>query len=152
MLINSINFWIFFILFLVGYFAATRINCKAQNVWLLLGSYFFYGWMSVKMAGLLFIVTIIFYTLGRWIGSGNMKAKKWAPLVGVILGVGLLLYFKYTNFFLGEFSALLNSLGLRTNWSSFNIIVPVGISFFTFKLISYIIDVNKGKMTPEEIL
>lgn len=149
MLINSINFWLFFILFLVGYFAATRINCKAQNVWLLLGSYFFYGWMSVEMAGLLFIITIIFFTLGRWIGSCNRKAKKWAPLAGVLLGVGMLLYFKYTNFFLGEFSALLNLLGLRTNWSCFNIIVPVGISFFTFKLISYIVDVSKGKMKPE---
>lgn len=99
MLINSINFWIFFILFLVGYFAATRINCKAQNVWLLLGSYFFYGWMSVEMAGLLFIITIIFFTLGRWIGSCNRKAKKWAPLAGVLLGVGIALLQVYELLF-----------------------------------------------------
>ena len=60
----------------------------------------------------------------------------------------MLLYFKYLNFFIEQFTALFGLFGLRTNFSSFNIIVPIGISFFTFKLIAYIVEVYKGNMEP----
>jgi len=67
---------------------------------------------------------------------------------GVVLGAGMLLYFKYLNFFIEQFAALFGLFGLKTNYSSFNIIVPIGISFFTFKLIAYIVEVYKGNMEP----
>lgn len=69
-------------------------------------------------------------------------------VVGVVLGAGLLLYFKYMNFFMEQFAALFRLMGLHTNWSTFNIIVPIGISFFTFKLIAYVVEVYKGNMEP----
>ena len=68
--------------------------------------------------------------------------------MGVVLGAGMLLYFKYLNFFVEQFAALFALMGLKTNFSSFNIIVPIGISFFTFKLIAYVVEVYKGNMEP----
>ena len=78
----------------------------------------------------------------------SLLSPKGLLVLGVILGVGLLLYFKYLNFFIEQFAALFGLFGLKTNFSSFNIIVPIGISFFTFKLIAYIVEVYKGNMEP----
>lgn len=78
----------------------------------------------------------------------SLLSPKWLLVLGVILGVGLLLYFKYLNFFVEQFAALFGLMGLKTNFSSFNIIVPIGISFFTFKLIAYLVEVYKGNMEP----
>lgn len=78
----------------------------------------------------------------------SLLSPKGLLVLGVILGVGLLLYFKYLNFFIEQFAALFGLMGLKTNFSSFNIIVPIGISFFTFKLIAYIVEVYKGNMEP----
>ena len=78
----------------------------------------------------------------------SLLSPKGLLVLGVILGVGLLLYFKYLNFFVEQFAALFGLMGLKTNFSSFNIIVPIGISFFTFKLIAYIVEVFKGNMEP----
>ena len=78
----------------------------------------------------------------------SLLSPKGLLVLGVILGVGLLLYFKYLNFFIEQFASLFGLMGLKTNFSSFNIIVPIGISFFTFKLIAYIVEVYKGNMEP----
>lgn len=78
----------------------------------------------------------------------TLLSPKTLVVLGVILGAGMLLYFKYLNFFIEQFAALFGLFGLRTNYSSFNIIVPIGISFFTFKLIAYIVEVYKGNMEP----
>ena len=78
----------------------------------------------------------------------TILTPKTLAVLGVVLGAGMLLYFKYLNFFIEQFAALFGVFGLRTNYSSFNIIVPIGISFFTFKLIAYIVEVYKGNMEP----
>ncbi len=78
----------------------------------------------------------------------SLLTPKTLTALGVIIGVGMLLYFKYMNFFIEQFAALLGLMGLHTNWSTFNIIVPIGISFFTFKLIAYVVEVYKGNMEP----
>ena len=158
MLVNSIIFWIFFAIFLLPYFTLMRGNCKIQNLWLLVASYVFYGYADWRMAILLLIATITFYVLGlainrvssfRFQDSGNsLLTPKILAVLGVILGAGMLLYFKYLNFFIEQFAALFGLFGLKTNYSSFNIIVPIGISFFTFKLIAYIVEVYKGNMEP----
>lgn len=115
-----------------------------QNVILLLASYFFYGWMSVEMAVLLLVVTAVFYGLGRWAAGGH----KPCAVTGTLLGVGGLLFFKYTNFICGEIAKGLQAFGLHVSWTTLKILVLVGVSFYTFKLISYLIDVYKGKMQP----
>ena len=119
-----------------------------QNGWLLAASYFFYGYVNLEMCGLLAIATLVFYSLGLAVSKWNGKKGYWLTVLGIAFGVGMLLYFKYTKFFVEQFASLLSLMGLKTNWSSFNILVPVGISFFTFKLISYVVDVYKGVQTP----
>ena len=167
MLVNSIIFWIFFAVFLLPYFTLMRGSNKIQNLWLLAASYVFYGYADWRMAILLLIATITFYVLGlainrvsrlfvkthqqavRFQDSGkSLLTPKTLAVLGVVLGAGMLLYFKYLNFFIEQFAALFGLFGLRTNYSSFNIIVPIGISFFTFKLIAYIVEVYKGNMEP----
>ena len=158
MLVNSIIFWIFFAIFLLPYFTLMRGSNKIQNLWLLAASYVFYGYADWRMAILLLIATITFYVLGlainrvsrfRFQDSGkSLLTPKTLAVLGVVLGAGMLLYFKYLNFFIEQFAALFGLFGLRTNFSSFNIIVPIGISFFTFKLIAYIVEVYKGNMEP----
>ena len=155
MLVNSIIFWMFFAVFLLPYFTLMRGSSKVQNLWLLAASYVFYGYADWRMVLLLLAATIVFYSLSLTLPrrEGTSKTisesrRKALVTLGIILGAGMLLYFKYLNFFIEQFAALFGLFGLRTNFSSFNIIVPIGISFFTFKLIAYIVEVYKGNMEP----
>ena len=160
MLVNSIIFWAFFFVVLIPYFSILRKISRWQNLWILVASYFFYGYADWKMLGLLVGATVVFYALALAI-SHSQRSKvesqrdsvegqrsKVLMVLGVVLGAGMLLYFKYTNFFLEQFSALFNMMGLHTNWSTFKILVPIGISFFTFKLIAYVVEVYKGNIEP----
>lgn len=148
MVFNSINFLIFFVVvFLLYWFACGRSN-KWQNGFLLLASYFFYGFASLKIVPILLLVTIVFYFLGLGIGQSKEKQAHWYTVIGVVLGVGVLLYFKYFNFFVGSFIDLLSAMGLHTHWHTMKIIMPLGISFFTFKLIAYVLDVRHRKIAP----
>ena len=151
MVVNSIIFWLFFAVVSIPYFIFFRKSCRGQNLWLLLASYFFYGWADWKMIPLLIIITIVFYWLGLQIEKNNVSNPKRAShltTLGVVLGVGVLFYFKYLGFFVQEFAHLFESFGLKTNLSTFSIIMPIGISFFTFKLISYIIETHRQNIQP----
>ena len=144
MLVNSIIFWFFFLIVLIPYFSILKISSRWQNLWILAASYFFYGYADWRMVGLLFFSTLVFYCLPM------MKNKKLSMIIGVFVGVGMLVYFKYMNFFVEQFALLFNSLGIHTNYSSFNIIMPIGISFFTFRLMSYVIEIQRGNIEPEK--
>lgn len=98
------------------------------------------------MAVLLAVVTLVYYVLGHGVAKGK-RASLWCG-IGVSLGVGLLAYFKYANFLLMQVAAAFTSIGVPFHSVTLKILVPVGISFFTFKLISYLVDVYKGKMMP----
>lgn len=132
MIINSIVFFLFFLFFLSFYFSYN--SCVLQNLWILIASYVFYGWTDWRLVGLLLVTTVVFFILGIKLSSTHSKKSKIRLMYfGVILGIGLLLYFKYMNFFIEQFAFTFGLLGIHTNWSSFNIVVPIGISFFTFK-------------------
>lgn len=151
MIVNSINFLLFFIVVFIVYYFLFSGKAKFQNAWLLLASYFFYGFAEWKMIPLLLMSTIAFYAIGIVIGKYNETDEKKASVlttVGTLLGVGVLLYFKYLNFFVESFSSFFNAIGLHTNLTTFNILMPLGISFFTFKLISYVIEVHRGHIEP----
>ena len=158
MLVNSIVFGAFFLIVLIPYFSILRKSSRWQNLWVLAASYFFYGYADWRMVPLLVGATVVFYALGIATSSRSRAAdaafksadarSKALMVVGVVLGAGLLLYFKYMNFFIEQFAALFGMMGMHTNWSTFNIIVPIGISFFTFKLIAYVVEVYKGNMEP----
>ena len=135
MLVNSIIFCIFFLVVLLPYFSVLSGNSKLQNLWILVASYFFYAYADWRMVALLLAATVLFYLLGRGIENCQKKKEsrraKMLMISGVVAGVGLLLYFKYLNFFIEQFSELFALFGLKTNWSTFQLIVPIGISFFT---------------------
>lgn len=148
MLFTSLGFLIFFIIVFICYwlFGNKKIDNKYQNGVLLIASYVFYGIAEWKMIPLLLTSTIVFYFLGICIGKNSNTPKACRlTTIGVVLGVGVLLYFKYFNFFIQSFSDLFNTLGFQTNWSTFKIIMPLGVSYFTFKLISYVIEIHRGK-------
>lgn len=146
MIFNSFSFLVFFVVIFFLYYFLFKEKTKAQNWLLLLASYFFYNNADWKMIPLLLIATIIFYILGIAIQTSKEKKASILTTLGVLLGVGLLLYFKYLNFFIESFTELFNAIGLKANWSTFNIILPLGISFFTFRLISYVIEIHRGKI------
>lgn len=153
MLFNSFPFFIFFfIVFFVYFLPVVRSRVKLQNLWLLLASYFFYGYADIAMIPLLLATTVVFYIMGLWLKStmqkGKEKAAYWISTLGVCLGIGVLLYFKYLGFFAESFALLFNKLGLGVSWSTLNIVMPIGVSFFTFKLISYIIEIHREHIEP----
>jgi len=151
MVVNSINFLLFFIGVFAVYYLFLNGKAKAQNSWLLCASYFFYGFAAWKMVPLLLTATIAFFVLGQLIGRFNQTDEQKAGLftsLSVALGVGLLLYFKYLNFFIDSFSSFFHVIGIHTQWHNFQILMPLGISFFTFKLISYVIEIHRGNIEP----
>ena len=110
---------------------------------MLLASYVFYGWAEWRMIGLLLLSTMVFYCLPM------LKNKRLSMILSVLLGVGMLVYFKYMNFFIEQFAALFNAIGIHTNFSSLNVVMPIGISFFTFRLMSYVIEIQRENIEPE---
>lgn len=153
MVFNSLSFLLFFTVVFLIYWFPLKNTTKGQNIFLLLASYFFYGYADWRMLPLLIIATLIFFCLGRAIsGAKTEKQGYWLTFAGVALGVGTLLYFKYFNFFIESFASLFDAMGLQTNLHTFNIIMPLGISFFTFRLLSYIIDIYRGKGQPTDDL
>lgn len=149
MVINSFNFLLFFTIVFFVYYFPLKENTKAQNWLLLISSYIFYGVANWKMIPILLIATTFFFFVGKQIPRGNEKRASLLTSIGVIAGIGLLFYFKYLDFFIQSFVDLFNSIGLKTNWSTFGIIFPLGISFFTFRLISYVIEINRGRIEPD---
>ena len=145
----SFAFLLFFTVLFALYYFVCKGKAKWQNLLLLAGSYFFYGYANWKMLPLLVAVTLIYYYLGLSLHSAKDERKRsFLSTSGIILGVGLLVYFKYLNFFIESFARLFESFGLNTNIHTFKIILPLGISFFVFKLISYVIEINRGHIEP----
>ena len=152
MVVNSINFWLFFAAVLIPYFTLYKAGSKWQNVWLLFASYFFYGWADWRMLPLLAVTTFLFYGLGIGIEKNlesNPKKASLLKVLGIVCGVGVLFYFKYLGFLINEFATLFRSWGMNVGDRTFSIIMPIGISFFTFKLMSYVMEVNLGSMCAE---
>lgn len=148
MIINSFSFLLFFIIVFVIYYFPLKEKTKPQNWLLLISSYIFYGIADWRMVPVLLVSTTIFYILGIRISKSTDRQASLYTTLGVVAGVGLLVYFKYLNFFIESFANLFSSIGLQTNISTFNIIMPLGISFFTFRLISYVIEINRSKIEP----
>ena len=155
MVVNSFSFLLFFVVvFIVYYLPVSRNNPRFQNAWLFLVSYFFYCYADWRMVPLLLGATIVFYLLGACLRSemdkGHKKNASRLTSLSVVLGIGVLIYFKYLNFFAESFASVLQAVGLQVSWSTLNIILPIGVSFFTFKLISYVIEIHREHIQPSE--
>tara|TARA_B100000809_G_C14985120_1_gene475956 strand:- start:292 stop:861 length:570 start_codon:yes stop_codon:yes gene_type:complete len=124
-------------------------NLKLQNVLIVMVSYVFYGWWDWRFLSLIFFSTIIDYSIGVLLKSeSNNKKRKLFLWTSIIMNLGFLGLFKYYNFFLDNFISTFSLFGIKMNLSSLNIILPVGISFYTFQTLSYTIDVYKRKLEP----
>jgi D-alanyl-lipoteichoic acid acyltransferase DltB (MBOAT superfamily) len=152
MLFNS---WVFLAFFAITFslYLLTQRKLPVQNAILLVASYVFYGWWSWQFLGLIALSTLIDYVAGLEIGNAPDAAtrKRWVTL-SVVSNLSILGVFKYTNFFLDSLGELLTTLGLQSAIPSLHIVLPVGISFYTFQSMSYTIDVYRGKTTPASSL
>lgn len=148
MLFNSITYFVFFGIVLVLYYSFSH---RWQNRMLLVASYVFYGWWDWRFLSLILISTVADYICGMQIHRRRTGWEKRAFLwMSVGVNLGLLGFFKYWDFFVGSFSALLTSVGFQPSLSTLNIILPVGISFYTFQTMSYSIDIYRGKLEPTD--
>lgn len=149
MLFNSIDFAFFLPIVFILYWYVTSNNLKLQNFLILASSYVFYGWWDWRFLSLILFSTIVDYSIGIMLDNENNKTKRKALLWGSILvNLGFLGFFKYYNFFLDNFISAFSFFGSEISANSLNIILPVGISFYTFQTLSYTIDVYNRKLEP----
>lgn len=149
MLFPTLSFGLFFlVVFAFSWGLAARP--EPRKLFLIAASYFFYGWWDWRFLGLIIFSSAINYGAGLLLGNTSSAGKR-KHIVGwtVAINLGLLGFFKYYGFFLESLSDLLFSLGLERDLPFMEIILPVGISFFTFQGISYIIDVYRGDIPAE---
>ena len=149
MLFNSVDFAIFLPIVFVLYWFVTNKNLKLQNLLIVIASYFFYGWWDWRFLSLILFSTLVDYTVGIRLKNENNKTKRKMLLwTSILVNLGFLGFFKYYNFFLDNFISAFSFFGSQITANSLNIILPVGISFYTFQTLSYTIDVYKGKLEP----
>jgi len=147
MLFNSIEFGIFLPLVFLFYWLLKNSR-QSQNVLLLVASYIFYGWWDWRFLSLICFSSIVDYTIGIGLNSDNEKKRKSLLWTSIIVNLGILAIFKYYNFFLDSFVDAFSWFGMEFSVSRLDIILPVGISFYTFQTLSYSIDIYKRKMEP----
>ena len=150
MLFNSLEFLIFLPTIFCLYWFVFQKNLRVQNLLLLISSYVFYGWWDWRFLSLIFLSTIVDYFAGiRIYDSIDKKSKKFYLWVSVLFNLGLLGFFKYFNFFIDSWIDLLGALGYehQSIWT-LNVILPAGISFYTFQTMSYSLDIYHGKLKP----
>lgn len=147
MLFNSIEFFAFLPIVFLLYWFVFRQNLNAQNLLILISSYVFYGWWDWRFLSLIILSSLVDYSIGLKIeGTPAIKKKKVLLALSLIVNLGILGVFKYFNFFQGEFIKLFEAIGYRIDPWSLQIILPVGISFYTFQTLSYTIDVYRGEI------
>ena len=149
MLFNSIDFAIFLPIVFVLYWFIVNRNLKLQNSLIVIASYVFYGWWDWRFLLLIFLSTIVDYTVGLQLSKATKKSNRKILLwLSLLVNIGLLVYFKYYNFFLNNFITAFSFFGMHINANTLNIILPVGISFYTFQTLSYTIDIYRYKIKP----
>ncbi len=149
MLFNSFAFAVFLPLVFICYWALQRRSLRAQNVLLLVASYFFYGCWDWRFLGLIAFSSAVDYVIGIKLDATEKSAsrKRWL-LISVAVNLGVLGFFKYYGFFVESLAEGMESLGIQANLPTLRIILPVGISFYTFQSLSYTIDIYRRQIRP----
>ena len=125
-----------------------RRHLKWQNLFLLVASYVFYGWWDWRMLGLILLTSLTTWGSALMMRGGRSMADRLWATANIVLNVGILCVFKYLNFLQDSFAHLLGLFGVSPDWPTLHILLPVGISFYTFQAISYTIDVYRGDIKP----
>ena len=123
-----------------------RHHLRVQNLFLLCASYLFYGWWDWRMLGLIALTTLTTWASALLMRGGHSSHDKTWAAANIVLNMGILCVFKYLNFMRDSFVHLLGLFGISPDWPTLNILLPVGISFYTFQAISYTIDVYRGEV------
>ena len=148
MLFNSIDFALFFpIVFILYWMVAKKLQLR--NALILVASYVFYGWWDWRFLLLIVISSAVDYVVGQQLIKAQSNAqRKWLLGVSLLVNLGFLCYFKYANFFIETFIDGFRLFGMQLESTTLNIILPVGISFYTFQTLSYTIDIYNKKLQP----
>ena len=148
MLFHSVEFLLFFPVVFVLYWATARWM-TAQNCLLLSASYVFYGWWDWRFLILIALSSFVDFSIGLLLHRTiNPTARRWQLGASLAFNIGLLAYFKYSNFFIIELREALQLAGITTNMKTLDIILPVGISFYTFQTLSYTVDIYRNRLKP----
>ena len=160
MVFNSLHFAAFFVV-VFAVVGMLRNRVTARNAFLLCCGYYFYGWWDWRFLGLLAFTTLFDYVCGRMLGEGSRDADNKVVRIGrdrvfviasVSVNLAVLGFFKYFNFFIDSAGVLLSRFGLHDQLPVLRILLPVGISFYTFQSISYVVDVYRGILKSERNL
>jgi D-alanyl-lipoteichoic acid acyltransferase DltB (MBOAT superfamily) len=149
MLFSSIEFAFFLpIVFLLYWFVFNK-NLRFQNLFVLLSSYLFYGWWDWRFLSLIVFSSILDFFVGIYLSKDlGRRNKKLLLSSSIFVNLGFLVVFKYYNFFIDNFIEAFSLLGMKLNKTTLNILLPVGISFYTFQTLSYSIDIFRNKLKP----
>ncbi|MBN2662971.1 MAG: MBOAT family protein [Bacteroidales bacterium] len=149
MLFNSLEFAIFLPLVFVLYWAFFAEKIKSRNIFFIVVSYIFYGWWDWRFLFLIIISSFVDYYVGnKIVASKSKKSKSYFLMLSIFVNLGFLMFFKYFNFFIDNFHDAFSFFGMQFNKRTLNIVLPVGISFYTFQTMSYSIDVYREKLKP----
>jgi alginate O-acetyltransferase complex protein AlgI len=146
---TSLEFVLFFVVFFFLYWFVFNRNSKSQNIFLLLGNYLFFAWWDWRFLSLLIGSSIINYVLGIHINKTTIeKRRSFLILIGLVANLGVLVFFKYYNFFAASLSDGFAAINIQIHLSSLNLLLPLGISFYTFRAISYLLDIDNETIEP----
>ena len=146
MIFNSPIFAIFLLIVFAIYWSLNK-TLKLQNLFIVVASYFFYGWWDWRFLSLLFASSIIDFTTAYYIQrSGKISTRKILIAISLFANLGMLGTFKYYDFFVTSFVTAFAELGIHLNVSTLNIVLPIGISFYTFQTLSYTIEVYRKRL------
>ncbi|WP_452220376.1 MBOAT family O-acyltransferase [Lacinutrix salivirga] len=152
MYFNSIDFAIFLPI-VFGLYWLVNKNLKSQNIVLIIASYIFYGWWDWRFLSLILFSSLLDYTIGLRLKKEKQQANRKLLLwISIFVNIGFLGFFKYYDFFVDNFIDAFSFFGNKIQPNTLNIILPVGISFYTFQTLSYTIDVYRKKLTPTSSL
>ncbi|NQY68565.1 MAG: MBOAT family protein, partial [Flavobacteriales bacterium] len=153
MLFDTFEFSIFLPIVFILYWIIPNKNISLQNCFLIVTSYIFYGWWNWQLVPLIAISTLIDYAVGLLLlSNSNAIERRILVSISVFSNLGLLAFFKYHNFFIDSFVDSFSLFGSNLEMNSLEIILPVGISFYTFQTMSYTLDVFKKKLNPTKNL
>ncbi|MEL6588856.1 MAG: MBOAT family O-acyltransferase [Bacteroidota bacterium] len=151
MLFNSIEFAVFLPLTFLLYWFVFQRSLRLQNAFILAVSYLFYGWWDWRFLGLIFISSLADFFIGPALYKAeDQSRRKWLLALSLSINLGILGFFKYYNFFVDSLVGGLSGIGVEASIHTLNIILPVGISFYTFQTLSYSIDIYRKQLQPIE--
>ena len=149
---NSLEYAIFLIIIFFAFWFLFRRYLKLQNIFLIIASYIFYSWWDWRFLSLIIFISAVNYFAGIQLGQNDPDKqsgkRKLILLISVFTNLGILGFFKYFNFFAQSAVDLLNTFGFKADTITLNVVLPIGISFYTFQTMSYTIDVYRTKFEP----